>query len=363
MFTGTTWYPVATARGIDIAELPGLEVAGADDDLDAGDKLSTRAARMAVQLAPVLATRGFDLVIYDVITLAGAWAAELCGLPAVELSPHPLYEPSRGRPPVGAGMAPGRGVMGHLRDVAMRTASNRSVALGVRQRSAARAGIGLPATAPAPSAHLVATLPALEVWRPDWPADTHIVGPLLWEPTTEIFDRPAGTGPLVVLAPSTAVIGAPDMLAETLGALGEISTRTPVRVIISSLHQPSDEVLADAGSVAVTSGLARQDEVLGDADLVVCGAGHGMLAKSLLAGVPVVAVPGGGDQWELANRIRRQGSGVVVRPVTRAALGGAIEGVLAQPAYRAAAVAAGESVADAVDPVRIVRGVLDTVGT
>jgi UDP:flavonoid glycosyltransferase YjiC (YdhE family) len=28
-----------------------------------------------------------------------------------------------------------------------------------------------------------------------------------------------------------------------------------------------------------------------------------MLSKTLMAGVPMVVVPGGGDQWELANRL------------------------------------------------------------
>ena len=138
MFTGTQWYAAAGRRDIDIAELPELRPDDSDDDLDAGEKLSGRAARMAVRLAPVLASRRIDLVVSDVITVAGSWAAELTGLPFVELSPHPLYAPSKGLPPVGAGLTPGRGFRGRLRDTAMRAASNRSVALGVRQRAAAR---------------------------------------------------------------------------------------------------------------------------------------------------------------------------------------------------------------------------------
>ena len=35
-----------------------------------------------------------------------------------------------------------------------------------------------------------------------------------------------------------------------------------------------------------------------------------------LAGVPLVVVPGGGDQWEIANRVVRQGSAQLVRPLT-----------------------------------------------
>ena len=156
---------------------------------------------------------------------------------------------------------------------------------------------------------------------------------MLWEPTDRIFERPSGDGPLVVVAPSTAVTGCEGLLDETLGALGAISSRTPVRAVISSLDPPPSDTLARAGAATVSFGLGRQDELLADADLVVCGGGHGMLAKSLLAGVPVVVVPGGGDQWELANRVSRQGSGVLVRPANGTAIAEAIEAVLCDPSH------------------------------
>ncbi len=85
------------------------------------------------------------------------------------------------------------------------------------------------------------------------------------------------------------------------------------------------------------AGLGRQDELLAHADLVICGGGHGMVAKTLLAGVPLVMVPGGGDQWEIANRVARQGSGRLVRPLTADALVGAVDEVLSTPTYRDAA--------------------------
>ena len=88
-------------------------------------------------------------------------------------------------------------------------------------------------------------------------------------------------------------------------------------------------------------GLGRQDELLSRADLVICGGGHGMVSKTLLAGVPMVVVPGGGDQWEIANRVVRQGSAVLVRPLTAEALAAAVGEVLSSPDYREAARRAG----------------------
>ena len=77
-----------------------------------------------------------------------------------------------------------------------------------------------------------------------------------------------------------------------------------------------------------------------------------MLSKTLLAGVPVVVVPGGGDQWELANRVVRQGSARLVRPLTGAALSAAVGEVLTNSHYREAARRAGESMVRVADPVR-----------
>ncbi len=106
-------------------------------------------------------------------------------------------------------------------------------------------------------------------------------------------------------------------------------------------------------------GLGRQDELLGRTDMLVCGAGHGIVSKALLAGVPMVVVPGGGDQWEIANRLVRQGSAQLVRPLTGDTLGAATREVLGSPRYREAARRAGATVSDVADPVRVCHDAVD----
>lgn len=71
-----------------------------------------------------------------------------------------------------------------------------------------------------------------------------------------------------------------------------------------------------------------------------------------------MVVPGGGDQWELANRVVRQGSAELVRPLSRDSLASAIGRVLGEPRYREAArrAAAGAIVVE--DPVRVCQDVL-----
>jgi UDP:flavonoid glycosyltransferase YjiC (YdhE family) len=212
-----------------------------------------------------------------------------------------------------------------------------------------RVEIDLPAIDPGPLRRLIATLPALEVPRPDWPCEAVVVGPLHFEPTSSVLSVPAGQGPLVVVAPSTALIGTQGLAALALQALtpGE-ELPEGARLVVSQLA--GDDVEVPPWAVV---GLGRQDELLSQAHLVICGGGHGMVSKTLLAGVPLVVVPGGGDQWEIANRVVRQGSAQLVRPLTAEALAAAVSEVLSSPRYREAARRAGESIAEVEDPVRV----------
>jgi UDP:flavonoid glycosyltransferase YjiC (YdhE family) len=207
----------------------------------------------------------------------------------------------------------------------------------------------LPAADPGPWRRLVATLPALEVPRPDWPEEAEVVGSLHFEPTEAVLEIPAGSGPVVVVAPSTAVTGARGLTELALEGLRPGETLPHgARVVVSRLG--GSDVKVPPWAVV---GLGRQDELLAQADLVVCGGGHGLVAKALLAGVPMVVVPGGGDQWEIANRLVRQGSAQLVRPLTSDSLVAAVGEVLSTPRYREAARRAGASIADVQDPVRV----------
>ena len=356
LLTGTGWLDTARRAGLDAVELLGLNPDESDDDTDAGAKLHHRAARMAVLNLPVLRDLRPDLVVSDVITVCGGMAAELAGIPWIELSPHPLYLPSRGLPPIGSGLAPGSGIRGRLRDATMRAFTARSVRTGERQRAQARREIGLPGVDPGPLRRLIATLPALEVPRPDWPAEAVVIGPLHFEPTTAALAVPPGDGPLVVVAPSTAstgTVGLAELALEHLipGETLPAGSRLVVSQLVSS--RPGGNAVAVPPWAAV--GLGRQDDLLRQANVVVCGGGHGMLSKTLLAGVPMVVVPGGGDQWELANRVVRQGSARLIRPLSAGALIAGVTEVLSDPRYQQAARRAGDSVAEVSDPVAVCR--------
>jgi UDP:flavonoid glycosyltransferase YjiC (YdhE family) len=64
-----------------------------------------------------------------------------------------------------------------------------------------------------------------------------------------------------------------------------------------------------------------------------------MVAKALVRGLPLVVVPGPGDQRENAARVERLGAGVHLpaRRLTPRTLRAAVQRVLADPSYAAAA--------------------------
>ena len=356
LFTGAEWIDTASAAGIDAAPLDGL--AATDDDLDAGARIHRRAARMAVLNVPALRGLAPDLVVSDVITACGGMAAELLGIPWVELNPHPLYLPSKGLPPIGSGLAPGSGIRGRLRDATMRALTARSWRAGLRQRATVRVEIGLPAQDPGPLRRLIATLPACEVPRPDWPPEAVVVGPLHFEPTDRVLEIPAGSGPVVVVAPSTALTGTEGLAEVALGCLRPGDTLPAGSRLVVSRLGGADLTVPPWAVV----GLGSQAELLTHADVVICGGGHGMVAKTLVAGVPLVVVPGGGDQWEMANRLVRQGSARLIRPLTADALVAAVNEVLSSPRYREAAQTAAASIAGVADPVRVCHEALALAG-
>lgn len=347
LVTGERWLDAAAREGIEAVRVTGLALSDLTTCPDLGRALHDQAAELAVALVPRLRALDPDLVVCDVLALGAGMAAELLGLPWVQLSPHPLYEPSRHLPPMGSGLAPGAGVRGRLRDAVLRALTARSLREGERQRAEARRRIGLPARGPGPAARLIATLPALEVPRPDWPANAHVVGPLLWEASREVLTPPPGPEPLVMIAPSTAWTGSAGMAEATLEAVRGLG----VRAVVSTFAP-----IADLPQWA-RSGPGAQDELLRESSVLVCGGGHGMLVKALRAAVPVVVVPGGGDQWEMANRVARQGSGLIVRPPTADGLRDAVTRVLGDRRFADAAAEAAASGNDVRDPVRVCRTV------
>ncbi len=279
-----------------------------------------------------------DVVVADILTLAPALAAELEGVACATLIPHvhPHGEPHFPVYSLGARMPRTRLGRGFWR------VAQAPVARGLQQGRAelnrTRARLGL-----APHAHvhggisrqlaLVATFPQLEYPRA-WANGAHVVGPLMWEPPAADVEPPAGEGPLVLVAPSTAQDPKHRLLGAALRGLAD----APVRVLATwnrrlpprGLPVPDNARVVDWVSYSRTMPLC---------ELVICHGGHGTLVRALSSGCAVVAAPAAGDMNENAARVAWAGAGVRVprRFLTPRVIRLAVERALGDSAMRSRA--------------------------
>ena len=291
-----------------------------------------------------------DVVVHDILTMAPALAGELHGATIVTLIPHVNPVVSPGFPPYafGArmpGTAFGRGIWRVL---------SRPIGAGLRrgrrELNETRVKVGLP-----PLAHLhgglsqdlvlVGSLPQLEYPRP-WPAHFHVTGPLMWEPQFGDTELPPGDAPLVMVAPSTAQDPEQKLLRTALAALAD----EPVRVLASTNRKPLPAPVTVPDNALLVDWVSYS-RTIPQADLVICHAGYGTVARTLTCGCPVLAVPHSGDMGENAARIDWAGVGVRLpwRLLTPASLRLAVRRALADHTLkdRAEAIAAWSAANDA----------------
>ncbi len=326
VFTGRSWREDLETSGLAFRWLRRL--AEGPEDSDFGWRMWGRAAHMTPPLAESFDDLRPDVVLVDTLTAAGGFAAELAGAPWVEMVPHWLWAPSEALPPIGLGQRPARTPIGRFVEEQQRRQQRASIEEGERLRRRARREVGLPPVG-GPALTLLGTLPDLEPARPDWPERTFIAGPLEWEPPSWPDPHPpAGDGPLVLVTDSTASNVEVGIAGDAVTALEGEGVRV---VATTTADLPSRPWL--------TTGRARHGPVLDRASCAVGYAGHGLVAKALSRGVPLVLVPLQGDQRETASRVERAGAGRLVWPeeASPAALREAVRAVLDDPSYTDAA--------------------------
>lgn len=296
------------------------------------------AAQAALALRPLLEEFRPRLVVNDILTLAPALAADLLGIPRVTLIPHvyPVTEPDM--PFFALGMRPPRTIVGRALWRAATPIMETGLRQGRREWNDQRARLGL---APEPGLHgaqsrlltLVATLPQLE-YRQRWPGHVRVTGPMSFELEYPDVELPPGEEPLILVAPSTSQDPEGRLVRTAMRALaGE-----PVRVIATTNRvapSRSIEVPANARLVDWLS----YSQVMPQAALTICHGGHGTVARSLAAGVPILVTPAAGDMAETAARVGWAGLGAAIpwRLTRSSSLRWAVRHLLADAGARARA--------------------------
>lgn len=132
---------------------------------------------------------------------------------------------------------------------------------------------------------------------------------------------------------STSDQGQADLLRRLLAALGQL----PVRALVT-VGPAVDPTQFDPPDNTILELFVPHSAVLPHAALVITHAGHGTVIAALRAGVPLVCIPMGRDQYDVAARVRHHGVGVAL-PVDAevCALADGIQRVLAEPEFAEAA--------------------------
>ncbi len=256
-----------------------------------------------------------DLLLVDFNCWGAAAAAEASGLPWALFMPYFLPWKLPGLPPFGPGLAPRRDGVGRLRDFVVGTFVHGLVNRSLPRLNALRASVGLEgighmteAGRGAP-AILYYTAEPFEYACPERPDNVVPIGPGLWEPPSEApawlaeVDRP-----LVLVTCSTEFQDDGRLVACALDALADED------VFVVATTAAVDPAGFSAPDNARVERFVPHGPLLARAAAVVCHGGMGITQKALAAGVPVVVVPFGRDQLEVARHVEVAGAGVRLDP-------------------------------------------------
>jgi MGT family glycosyltransferase len=165
------------------------------------------------------------------------------------------------------------------------------------------------------------------------PDNARFIGPPLPARTRRRADAGPGSDPVVLVSLSTGNMNQAGLIQKIMEALAGMA----VRGVVTLGPAMAGATFEVPPNVTVYDELPHV-EVLPDAAAVVTHAGHGTVMAALAYGVPLVCLPMGRDQHGVAGRVAACGAGVVGDAQGPAAdIADALGRVLAEPAYRAAA--------------------------
>lgn len=266
------------------------------------------------QLRDLIAEHRPDALIVDANAYGASTFAATTGLPWAISFPSLVPFPERGLPPYGLGLRPMGGPLGRVRDalllrLVLRT-FGKAMLPGLNRL---RSEVDLPPLAGAldhfatADRLLALTGAPLEYPRVDPPSFVRFVGTEPWDPAATAPAWLAEPGhPWVLVTCSTDYQGDERLAAAAIEALRD----EPVRVLVT-LADASPDGLPTAPNARVER-FVPHSAVLPHASVVVTHGGMGITQKTLCAGVPLVVVPFGRDQPEVARRVSECGAGVML---------------------------------------------------
>ena len=310
-----------------------------------------------------------DALLTDTALFGSVLAAEAASIPCALLSPTISLRPLPGIPPIGSGLGTPRTPAERVR---VEAANSRFVAAmnkWLPMLNEARARLQI---APCnhvlelfdrPARLLIAMSAAFDFPAEFLPSNVRYIGPLLdasdWSKPW-IFSWSHGSDrPRALISFSTTDQDQADVLQRTANAIGRIK----MEAVITFGPALRDHTLYAPANVTLLPS-APHDAVMKEVSLVVTHGGHGTVSRALLHGLPLLVMPMGRDQGDIAARVEACGVGLILAPTAaETEIGAAISRLIEEPQFRAAARRLGDIITAEVNETRLVSELEHVVHT
>ncbi|MGF2945409.1 glycosyltransferase [Mycobacterium sp. Lab-001] len=265
-----------------------------------------RAVHEVADLGGAVARVRPDAALIDVNCWGALSAAEAGDIPWACFSPYtpPLRSP--GLPPFGLGLRLWPGVLGRLRDAAVRPA-----VLGPLEKimlpriNLLRADLGMKPVASADEFLRRAPLMLIASGKPfqypqtDWGAGVQMIGPCVLDPRPDTMPDwlTSIDWPIVLVTTSSEQQGDLGLVQTAIAALND----EPVHVVATMPGGRADDAAASPNATVLQ--FIPHGLVLDRSVCAVTHGGMGATQRALARGIPVCVVPYGRDQFEVARRV------------------------------------------------------------
>jgi UDP:flavonoid glycosyltransferase YjiC (YdhE family) len=301
------------------------------------------AAAYAADTRAALDREPVDALVADYMLFGVPVAGEAAGVATAAIVHHIYIMPEAGKPAPGPGFLPSDSVLAHARDRLINRIFLALFNRGLGPVNQARSEQGL-----GPLRHvfeqrdhvdlvLVLTSESFDFHGHDRPRHLRYVGPVLSDPEwVEPWRSPwpdSDERPLVTVSFSSTYMAQEQALARVIRALGDLAAR----VLVTTGPAIDPTSLKAAGNTVVVRS-APHAELFPQAAVVVTHAGMGTVTRALVSGVPLLCLPMGRDQLDVAARVVHAGAGLRLRPgASPAAIKRAVRRLLDDPSFRESA--------------------------
>jgi MGT family glycosyltransferase len=291
-----------------------------------------------------------DVMASDYMLFGPPIAAERAGVPTALLVHNIYIVPEPGKPAAGPGFLPAKGLLGRTLDRAVSRAFLTLFNRGLPAVNRAREEQGLAPMRSVlehfdrPQLVLVMTSESFDFHGYSHPEHLRYVGSTLtdppwvadWRSPWDQHDR----RPLVVVSFSSTYMAQERVLACAIDGLSRVDAR-----VLVTTGPTIDPASFHPGANTTVVRSAPHAQLFAEAAVVVTHAGMGTVTRALAAGVPLVCIPMGRDQHDVAARVVYSGAGVRLRPSAKPqAIRAAVERVIDEPGFRAAAARIGANI-------------------